>query len=157
MRPPGRWRASRRITGTPALSKIRMAANPAAPAPIMATSGLPDTPSAQGALGLDQPRPDSISHHARGLVHSQLFENAAAMRIGRFVADSQVGGGFLSGLPACNQNQDLPLPLRQSEYHADGLLVGSEYPAFSIVYIDGGSHTPEKPAVDVERGNAGIL
>src|ERR1039457_5003023 len=56
------------------------------------------------SLGFDQSRADGIPHHAGGLMHSQLLQDPAAMRVGGLVADTQLDRGFLGGFPAGNQH-----------------------------------------------------
>src|ERR1035441_5863765 len=68
------------------------------------------------SLGFDQSRADGIPHHAGGLMHSQLLQDPAAMRVGGLVADTQLDSGFLGGVPAGDQHQHLALALGQREY-----------------------------------------
>src|SRR3954464_12925757 len=109
MRPPMRLRPSRMVTWSPALVSARAAVNPAAPAPTIKQSNPPlwSAVPPPTLLRLDQARPDRIPHHAGSLVHVQLLENPAAVRVGRFVAGSRLERGFLRGFAAGDQHQHL--------------------------------------------------
>src|SRR3954468_15888472 len=109
MRPPMRLRASRMVTWSPALVSARAAVSPAAPAPTIKQSDprLWSAVPPPTLLRFDQTRPDRIPHHAGSLVHVQLLENPAAVRVCGFVADSKLERGFLSGFAAGDQHQHL--------------------------------------------------
>src|SRR5438445_10114411 len=109
MRPPMRLRASRIVTWSPALVNDAAAVRPAAPAPTIKQSEPPfwSAVPPPTPLRFDQPRPDRVPHHSGSLVHVQLLENSAAVRVRRFVADSQRERGFLGGFAAGDQHQHL--------------------------------------------------
>src|SRR5436309_3422047 len=87
------WRAALK----PALLSDRAAVSPAAPAPAIKQSEprLWSAVPPPTRLRFDQARPNRVAHHAGRFMDVQLFENAATMRVGRFVADSQCQRGFL--------------------------------------------------------------
>src|SRR5471030_2487608 len=73
---------------------------------------------------------------------AELFQDAAAVRIGGLVADSQARGGFL-GRPAFrNQDQNLPFALRQCEYQVDRFRVGREHIAPAVGDVECGAIKP---------------
>src|SRR5690242_7738317 len=98
-----RSRASSTSVSMSASERIRAAESPAAPAPITMTSGTPLIYGVQHGggkeftpgSGFNQTGADGDSHHACGFVHIQLFQDPAAVRVGRLVADPQTAGGFL--------------------------------------------------------------
>src|SRR5450432_950660 len=60
-----------------------------------------------GRLCFNQPGANGIPDHAGGFMDAELFKDAATVRVGGLVADSQLRGGFLGG-PACrDQHQNL--------------------------------------------------
>src|SRR5436305_1590566 len=95
------------VTWSPALVSIRAAVSPAAPAPTIKQSLLWSAVPPPTPLRFDQARPDRIPHHAGSLVHVQLLENPATVRVRRFVADSKLERGFLRGFAAGDQHQHL--------------------------------------------------